>query len=100
MRVFIKPILNVILPLSFVFSMLISCNKTKSEKTEVEKNSVDSIASSDEMQNNPPVNKFIYSDSDYPIIHFDVAQTDNTPLAMWKGNYTVQESDIDFVPLT
>ncbi len=52
------------------------------------------------MTSNAPVNKFLYQNSDYPIIHFDVAQTDNTPLAMWKGNNTVTEADIDFIPLT
>lgn len=99
MRAVFKFILKRILVAGLLFFTFISCNKTKTDKKEIEAKSVDSIVNG-EMHNDPPINKFIFSNSDYPIIHFDVAQSDNTPLAMWKGNHTVQESDIDFIPLT
>lgn len=82
-----------------VMHLIEGCNKKSNKESESDLKSNDSISNT-EMTNNLPVNKFIYSNSDYPIIHFDVGQSDNTPVAMWKGNYSVQESDIDFVPLT
>jgi hypothetical protein len=66
-----------------------------SNNTKAEKDSADA-----KMLNDAPLNKFLYQNSDYPIIHFDVAQTDNTALAMWKGAHTVTEENIDFIPLT
>ena len=53
-----------------------------------------------EMTNTVPANPFLWQDSDDPIIHFDVGQTDGCALPMWKGNYTVTEDMMDFVPLS
>ncbi|MEJ2532122.1 MAG: hypothetical protein P8Y92_10010 [Halioglobus sp.] len=47
-----------------------------------------------------PHNPFLISDSFYPIVHFDSAQTDATPVRMWEGNHSVDPSQVEWVPST
>jgi len=45
----------------------------------------------------PPTNPFLIQNSVYPSIHFDSAQTDATTLPVWRGDSTIEPSQVDWL---
>jgi hypothetical protein len=46
----------------------------------------------------PPNNPFLIQNSVYPVVHFDPAQTDTTTLPVWRGDSTIEPSQVDWLP--
>jgi hypothetical protein len=46
----------------------------------------------------PPNNPFLIQNSAYPSVHFNSAQTDVTTLSVWRGNSTLEPSQVDWLP--
>jgi hypothetical protein len=46
----------------------------------------------------PPNNPFLIQNSVYPSVHFDSAQTDTTTLPVWRGDSTIQPSQVQWLP--
>jgi hypothetical protein len=45
----------------------------------------------------PPNNPFLTQDSVYPTVHFDPAQTDAPSLPVWKGETSIESSQLDWL---
>ena len=46
----------------------------------------------------PPNNPFLIQNSVYPSVHFNSAQTDVTTLPVWRGDSTIEPSQVDWLP--
>jgi hypothetical protein len=46
----------------------------------------------------PPNNPFLIQNSVYPSVHFDPGQTDTTTLPVWRGESTLEPSQVQWLP--
>jgi hypothetical protein len=79
-------LLIILLSAAFLFS---GCQQKQSEQTDKTKSKSHSL---------PPNNPFLIQNSSYGHVHFDAAANDVTKLPSWKGNLTLNEDNVKWLP--